>query len=89
MSNKSEVTFCGIPIEEAIEVMNMYKNGELIHLKRNEYVYEPTTIHLPNTYIPEACRSCINHPSNGGTGICACTLGSPTITCNSTGHSWK
>ena len=31
-------------------------------------------------YIPAACRSCSNHPSNGGSGICHCTLGSPTIT---------
>lgn len=31
-------------------------------------------------YIPAACRSCSNHPSNGGSGICHCTLGLPTIT---------
>jgi len=31
--------------------------------------------------IPEACRSCSNHPSNGGSGICHCTLGTPKITC--------
>ena len=50
----------------------------------NTYVYKPTapTIYWPNN-IPEACRSCMNHPSNGGTGICHCTLGSPSVTCNS------
>ena len=31
--------------------------------------------------IPEACRNCSNHPSNGGSGICFCTLGTTTITC--------
>lgn len=31
--------------------------------------------------IPEACRNCSNHPSNGGSGICHCTLGTPKITC--------
>jgi hypothetical protein len=31
--------------------------------------------------IPEACRNCSNHPSNGGSGICFCTLGTPPITC--------
>ena len=31
--------------------------------------------------IPEACRNCSNHPSNGGSGICLCTLGTPKITC--------
>ena len=25
-------------------------------------------------YIPECCRGCSNHPSNGGSGVCACTL---------------
>ena len=25
-------------------------------------------------YIPSACRTCPNHPSNGGNGICNCTL---------------
>ena len=30
--------------------------------------------------IPEACRHCSNHPSNGGSGICHCTLGVPPIT---------
>ena len=48
----------------------------------NTYVYKPTapTIYWPQNGIPEACRSCANHPSNGGTGICHCTLGSPSIT---------
>ena len=27
------------------------------------------------------CRNCTNHPSNGGTGICHCTLGSIQVTC--------
>lgn len=33
------------------------------------------------TFIPEACRGCSNHPINGGSGICHCTLGIPKITC--------
>ena len=31
--------------------------------------------------IPKACKNCSNHPSNGGSGICHCTLGLPKITC--------
>ena len=31
--------------------------------------------------IPDPCRSCPNHPSNGGSGICHCTLGTIQITC--------
>lgn len=30
--------------------------------------------------IPETCRHCSNHPSNGGSGVCLCTLGGPKIT---------
>ena len=31
-------------------------------------------------HIPEACRHCSKHPSNGGDGICNCTLGLMTVT---------
>lgn len=30
--------------------------------------------------IPPACVNCSNHPSNGGSGICHCILGSPGVT---------
>ena len=47
----------------------------------NEYVKKVTT--GVNFYdlmgIPPACRNCGNHPVNGGSGICHCTLGSPVI----------
>lgn len=29
--------------------------------------------------IPAPCRGCHNHPSNGGSGVCFCTLGCQTI----------
>ena len=29
--------------------------------------------------IPPACRNCPNHPSNGGSGNCNCTLGQQTF----------
>ena len=31
--------------------------------------------------IPACCVNCPNHPSNGGSGICHCILGTPPITC--------
>ena len=40
----------------------------------------PTKPYFQATNIPNACRSCLNHPSNGGSGICHCVLGSE-ITC--------
>lgn len=27
----------------------------------------------------DICKCCTNHPSNGGSGICHCTLGTPVI----------
>ena len=30
---------------------------------------------------PDPCKNCSNHPSNGGSGICNCILGTPKITC--------
>lgn len=31
---------------------------------------------------PDSCKNCPNHPSNGGSGFCNCTLGQPKITCS-------
>lgn len=32
-------------------------------------------IDIPNSsYVPDCCRYCSNHPSNGGSGICHCVL---------------
>ena len=35
------------------------------------------------THIPEPCKSCPNHPANGGSGFCNCALGGAPITCSS------
>ena len=41
------------------------------------------TVRIPyqsqNSFVSQVCKHCSNHPSNGGSGICNCTLGSPTI----------
>ena len=29
---------------------------------------------IPKTYVPQACKDCPNHPSNGGNGNCNCSL---------------
>lgn len=31
--------------------------------------------------IPNACRTCSNHPSNGGSGICHCIMGITQLKC--------
>lgn len=33
----------------------------------------------PYSNIPANCRNCKQHPSNGGTGICHCILGSQVV----------
>lgn len=39
-----------------------------------------TVIELPKVdNTPEPCKQCPTHPSNGGDGICHCTLGLPKI----------
>lgn len=34
---------------------------------------------IANYNPPSYCKACPNHPSNGGSGICHCTLGTPTL----------
>lgn len=43
-----------------------------------------TTDHIPDVTlsdIPDACKNCANHPSNGGTGICHCIMGLREMKC--------
>lgn len=32
-----------------------------------------------NLFMSDACKNCPNHPSNGGTGICNCILGTQIV----------
>lgn len=36
-------TFCGVPMEEAVEIMQMYRRGELVHFKNYAIKTEPQT----------------------------------------------
>lgn len=38
--------------------------------------YSEKDIDPEQLWIPKACKGCNNHPSNGGSGICACSLAS-------------
>ena len=47
-----------------------------------EYASDSTAVRIPfigSTTPVDPCRFCSNHPSNGGSGICHCTLGTPVI----------
>ena len=61
-----------------------------IVVKTKQRLYHAPNITLSGTdmsqYVPDNCKSCSNHPSNGGSGNCNCTLGSMgQITCGTTG----
>lgn len=45
--------------------------------KADDFVKEAPIPNIETLHIPDACKSCSNHPANGGSGICNCTLGVP------------
>lgn len=76
---------------EIDELIDAYEHSDVAYLEREIYdlrreleflkdMQKYTITNGTNTYIPPACRGCSNHPSNGGSGICHCTLGGYTIT---------
>lgn len=51
------------------------------NVRRNPFgIYVPEQTNQQYT-IPEACKNCNNHPSNGGSGVCWCTLGTAPVIC--------
>ena len=83
---KDEICFRGYKElewkEEAPEAEKTWTTEELQELIgkafKPPYVYQDTDDTIAS--IPDACKTCPNHPSNGGNGICNCTLGSQPIT---------
>ena len=83
--------------EKAEEIGKDILKSVMDKLTRNEHAFvnvTGTTITGPSmlTYkgtkdgelapdIPNACKECSNHPINGGSGICHCTLGSQINYC--------
>lgn len=59
--------------------------NELVEYVRREFKL-PDVITTDRTFpttlsnIPEPCKACPNHPSNGGSGICLCVNGITPIT---------
>ena len=69
-------------IEDTCENCTRYQENYKTNLdKNNQYPWWPyynyTTFSF--TDIPLTCRNCPNHPSNGGSGICHCILGTQSI----------
>lgn len=61
----------------------MDKNYIKLKLSLFDIKYAQKYIHaLSFSFIENpSCKGCHNNPENGGSGICACTLGTPKITC--------
>lgn len=53
---------------------------EHIEPQKEEAIRIPYQIHVDVAYSNDVCKNCSNHPSNGGSGICNCILGTPPIT---------
>lgn len=76
-----------IEVNQELNVINNKEYNLLKVLKElknpphyKDYDFRDFTSINTNSYIPEACRNCSNHPSNGGSGNCNCILGLPRIT---------
>ena len=63
----------------ARECVDGMHNEDLADWFKEYDVINPLIIDKTSTSIPDACKNCSNHPSNGGSGICNCTLGLPTV----------
>ena len=55
--------------------------GPITYPRNTETPMPIKNIRWDDQSIPLACRSCSNHPSNGGSGICHCILGLNQVTC--------
>ena len=85
--NYEQYLFIQKMAQECIDGKHKEKVQLMFNKNPNDYVpwRMPTQPDIPYvttfTDIPDPCRKCPTHPSNGGSGICNCTLGLPQITC--------
>ena len=79
----AEVSSIEDVVKEAIDKIYQQNNISItipdIHL---EHCLDwGSTNPLSTDGIPNACRTCSNHPSNGGSGICHCIMGITPLNC--------
>lgn len=76
--NKKECFNCGWSVEEETQQIRIpypERKDNVVDLGGGFSVWANDAV----TSIPAPCKDCKNHPSNGGSGICHCTLGSQTF----------
>ena len=73
-----ECDICGSEFKlDSVEDMRRICNSCSSKLKRILFDYDRSKVksaEMNFNDIPESCRNCHTHPSNGGSGICFCTL---------------
>lgn len=62
-----------------IDIRDLYNELQNLNNKLDFIINQNKINEIIN--IPEACRNCSNHPSNGGNGFCNCILGMTQVTC--------
>ena len=71
-----------MPLPTIIPYPDTTKTGDPINWPAPTKTGEPIWSTQTLNYIPEGCRSCPNHPSNGGSGVCHCIIGTMgQVTC--------
>jgi hypothetical protein len=82
---KDEICFRGYKEleckEEAPEKIGTITADQWRDLKDNILAPPYTDTEDTIITIPDACKTCPTHPSNGGSGICHCILGLSPVTC--------
>jgi len=73
-----------ISIEELNELLHKeYERGRLAGIAERSTATKQVTENNTD-FLPDGCKGCPNHPSNGGSGNCNCILGLPTLSCTTT-----
>ena len=76
----SDLTLCVLhsnPPKEQYSCPNCnWTSVENIQVKTIRIPYNENQLQTNFDFIPSYCKNCLNHPKNGGSGICNCILGS-------------
>lgn len=69
-------------VEQLIEHILAKYEPKVMRQNEKDTAYNPwkNFIQAVAEETPDPCKNCSNHPSNGGSGICNCILGSPKVT---------
>lgn len=62
------------------DIKKLIKEMEKLNNKLNYLItITNSPLHINYNDIPSPCKTCSTHPTNGGDGICNCTLGTQII----------